>query len=310
MKPRLRPIPDQVMVITGASSGIGLATALAAAGRGASLALVARSAETLEDVAATINHNGGQAIALVADVADRAALEEAAAATIRRFGGIDTWINNAGVSIYGRIGEVSEADNRRLFDTNFWGVVNGSLVALPHLRMRGGGALVNLGSEASEAVLPLQGMYAASKHAVKGFTDALRIEVERLDQAPIAITLIQPGAVDTPYPQHARNYMEREPRLPAPMIEPERVAEAILRAASEGGRDVKVGALAHADTAISRLAPHLFDRLTARQAERQKRRRPAQRPGGSLYEASEDGRVHGGADGSRAGMHGRGHGRP
>jgi short-subunit dehydrogenase len=293
MKPRLKPISEQVMLVTGASSGIGLATALAAAAKGASLALVARSGDTLEDVAATINLSGGKAIALVADVANRNALEEAAAATVKRFGGIDTWVNNAGVSIYGRIEEVSDADNRRLFETNFWGVVNGSLVALPHLRMRGGGALINLGSEASEAALPLQGIYAASKHAVKGFTDALRIEVEQLDDAPIAIVLIQPTAVDTPYPQHARNYMNREPQLPSPMIEPERVAAAILDAASAGGRDVKVGAMAFADTAMSKLTPHLFDRLAARQAARQKRKRPPEHPGGTLYEPSEDGRVHG-----------------
>jgi short-subunit dehydrogenase len=293
MKPRLKPISEQVMLVTGASSGIGLATALAAAAKGASLALVARSGDTLEDVAATINLSGGKAIALVADVANRNALEEAAAATVKRFGGIDTWVNNAGVSIYGRIEEVSDADNRRLFETNFWGVVNGSLVALPHLRMRGGGALINLGSEASEAAIPLQGIYAASKHAVKGFTDALRVEVEQLDDAPIAIVLIQPTAVDTPYPQHARNYMNREPKLPSPMIEPERVAAAILDAASAGGRDVKVGAMAFADTAMSKLTPHLFDRLAARQAARQKRKRPPEHPGGALYEPSEDGRVHG-----------------
>src|SRR6188472_3902570 len=120
---------------------------------------------------------------------------------------IDTWVNNAGVSIYGRLHEVSEADNRRLFDTNFWGVVNGSLVALPLLR-REGGALINVGSEVSDAVVPLQGMYSASKHAVKGFTDALRVEVEGIDKAPVSITLIQPTAVDTPFPQRARNYTD------------------------------------------------------------------------------------------------------
>src|SRR4029078_12756175 len=101
---------------------------------------------------------------------------------ISEVGPTDTWVNNAGLSIYGRLDEVSEEDNRRLFDINFWGVVNGSLTALPRLQAAGGGALINLGSEVSEAAVPLLGMYAASKHAVKGFTDSLRIEIERVDQ--------------------------------------------------------------------------------------------------------------------------------
>src|SRR5262249_37640028 len=154
--------------------------------------------------------------------ADRDQVDRVAEAAIDRFGTIDTWVNNAGVSIYGRLDEVTEADSRRVFETNFWGVYNGSLAALPHLR-RKGGALINVGSEVSEAAIPLQGMYSASKHAVKGFTDALRIEIEEVDGAPVSITLIEPTAVDTPYPQHAKNYMDKEPRLPAPLIDPEQV---------------------------------------------------------------------------------------
>src|SRR5213076_2238498 len=149
-----------------------------------------------------------------------------------------TWVNNAGVSIYGRLDEVSDGDSRRLFDVNFWGVVSGSLVALPYLK-KDGGALINVGSEVSEAVVPLQGMYAASKHAVKGFTDALRIEICDVDKADVSITLIQPTAVDTPYPQHARNYMPQEPKLPDPMIDARKVADAILEAAVKPKRDVK-----------------------------------------------------------------------
>src|SRR5437879_8305819 len=107
---------------------------------------------------------------------------------------------------------------------NFGGGVNGSLVALPNLRLQGG-ALINVGSQVSEAVVPMLGMYSASKHAVKGFTDALRIEVERVDKAPVSITLIQPTAVDTPFDEHARNYMDKEADLPTPMIDPQKVAD-------------------------------------------------------------------------------------
>lgn len=293
MKTQLKPVSAQVMVITGASSGIGLCTALMAAERGARLVLVARSGETLEEIRQGLQATGADAIACPADVADRDALEAAAQRAIERWGRIDTWVNDAGISIYGRLDEVRDEDSRRLFETNFWGTVNGSLVALPHLR-RNGGALINVGSEVSDAVIPLQGMYSASKHAVKGFTDALRVEVELLDRAPVEVVLIQPTAVDTPYPQHAANYMAEEPRLPTPMLEPEDVAEAILQAAEKGGRDIKVGAMSKMNTLTSKLMPSLGDRMSAMQAHRQQRDRPAARDReGALYRASEDGRTHG-----------------
>lgn len=293
MQVQLKPIGEQVIVVTGASSGIGLATALMAADRGAKVVLVARSGGTLATIRRGIEESGGQAAVATADVGDRDALEQAASIAIERFGRIDTWVNNAGVSIYGRLDEVREEDNRRLFETNFWGTVNGSLVALPYLG-RQGGALVNVGSEVSDAVIPLQGMYSASKHAVKGFTDALRVELELLDGAPVEVVLIQPTAVDTPYPEHAANYMDREPKLPTPMIQPEQVAEAILDAAAHGGRDVKVGAMSKMNTLTAKLAPALGDRMAAKQADRQQRDEPASRPrAGALHRASEDGHTHG-----------------
>nr|WP_255553588.1 SDR family oxidoreductase [Caenimonas aquaedulcis] len=282
----------QVIVITGATSGIGLCTAQLAAQRGAKVVLVARSTGVLESVVRLIRESGHDAIHLVADVADRAQVAAAAQAAIDAYGRIDTWVNNAGVSIYGRLDEVSEEDSRRMFDVNFWGVVNGSLAALPHLKASEG-ALINVGSEVSELALPLQGMYASSKLAVKGFTDALRVEQEEVDKSGVSVTLIQPSAVDTPHPQHARNYMDAEPRHPTPTIDPARVAEAILRAATEGGRDVKVGAIAMLNSAMSTLAPALADKLAARRADRQQTDQPPQRPAGALYEPTESGRIHG-----------------
>jgi len=289
-----KPLREQVIVLTGASSGIGLATAQAAARAGARLVLAARSEETLRDICERLNAMGGtEVVPVVADVGVRQDVQRIALTAIERFGRIDTWVNNAGVSIYGRIDQVSEEDSRRLFDTNFWGVVNGSLAALPHLRA-GGGALINVGSEVSDACIPLQGMYVASKHAVKGFTDALRIEIEELDKAPVTITLIQPTAVDTPYPEHAANYMDREPKLPTPQIEPEKVAEAILEAATKGGRDVTVGVMAKLNTAMAKVLPSVADKMSARQAERQLEDEPPQHdPQGNLYRPSNDGRVHG-----------------
>jgi short-subunit dehydrogenase len=196
------------------------------------------------------------------------------------------------VAIYGRLDEVSEEDSRRLFDTNFWGVVHGSLVALKHLRANGG-AIINLGSEVSDAVMPLQGMYTASKHAVKGFTDALRVEVEQIDQAPVAITLIQPTAVDTPYPEHARNYMPNEPKLPIEPIDPGEVAEAILKAAVTHSRDVKVGAMSKINTTVAKVLPRVGDKMTAKMADKQKRDEPPRDPQGGLHDARGGGRTHG-----------------
>lgn len=293
MQPKLKPLDEQVIVITGASSGIGLATAQTAAQAGATLVLAARSEARLAEIAGAINEEGGNAIHVVADVGRFEDVRRIADTAIERYGRIDTWINDAGIAIYGRLDEVNDADSRRLFDTNFWGVVYGSLVALPHLR-RNGGALINLGSEVSEAVIPLQGMYSASKHAVKGFTDALRIEVEDLDKAPVAVTLIQPTAVNTPYPQHARNYMDKEPKLPTPQIDPQRVANAILKAATEPTRDVKVGMMSKINTAMAKIAPSLGEKIAARMASRQQYDQPPSRdPEGALWQASGGGDIYG-----------------
>lgn len=287
------PLSEQVIVVTGASSGIGLATARAAARAGARLVLAARSEDTLDELARELSRETGcEAIAVVADVGSREDVQRIADEAIRRFGRIDTWINNAGVTIYGRLDEVGEADSRRLFDTNFWGVVNGSLVALPHLR-QSGGALINVGSEVSDAVVPLQGMYSASKHAVKGFTDALRVEIEDVDRAPVSITLIQPTATDTPFPHHARNYMDHEPKLPSPQLDPDEVAQAILGAAVEGGRDVQVGSMAVLNSLAARVAPALGDRIASLQVERQQEDEPPRDPLGTLYEPGRSGRTRG-----------------
>ena len=286
MATELKTIENQVIVIMGASSGIGLATAELAAEKGAKLVLAARSEKTLEDIAQRFRDQGIEAIACVCDVSDKKQVDKVAEKAVEKFGRIDTWINNAGVSIYGRLDEVSESDSRRLFDINFWGVYNGSLTALPYLK-KNGGVLINVGSEVSEAVVPLQGIYSASKHAVKGFTDALRVEIENVDKSNISITLIQPTAVDTPYPQHARNYMGQEPKLPSPMIEPERVAEAIIDAAENPTRDRKVGLMSKVNTTISNILPSLGDSMSAKQVGRQQYNEEPRNPGGALYQSSE-----------------------
>ena len=256
---KLRNIDEQVMVITGATSGIGLTTARMAAEKGAQLMLIARNEDALAELCNEINGNGGRAIYYAADVADERSLRDAAYKAVSELGRIDTWVNNAGVAIYGKITDVLEEDARRLFETDFWGVAAGSRVAVEHLR-ENGGALINIGSEVSDMVVPLLGIYCAAKHAVKGFTDTLRMEVEA-DKLPISVTLIKPTAIHTPFPENAKNYMPFEPKLPPPVYAPELVAEAIIHCAQHPVRDFFVGEMAAAHSAMATYTPRMNDRV-------------------------------------------------
>ncbi|MEP6901626.1 MAG: SDR family oxidoreductase, partial [Actinomycetota bacterium] len=293
---KLKNISEQTIVITGATSGIGLTTARMAAKEGARLLLIARNHDALRELTDEINAHGGRAISYAADVADENALRDAASKAQTELGGFDTWINNAGGAIYGKIADVSNEDSRRLFETNFWGVVYGSRIAVEYLRERGG-ALINLGSEVSDTAVPLIGMYAASKHAVKGFTDAFRMEIEA-DKLPISVTLIKPTAIHTPFPEHAKNYLDFEPQLPPPVYAPELVAEAILYCAQNPTRDFFVGEMAAAHSAMATYAPRLTDKFMEMTGESQQNsgQQPnPNRPDG-LYETHSDLRERGAQD--------------
>lgn len=290
---RTKSLKDQVLVITGASSGIGLATARMAAERGARVVLAARNAQDLETVTNEICAAGGRAISVPTDVADAAAVEELGSRAIQAFGTIDTWVNNAGLSIYGKLTDVPLEDKRRLFDINFWGVVHGCRTAV-RLMKDAGGVLINLGSEVSEIAIPLQGIYAASKHAVKAYTDALRVELEH-DGIPIAVTLVKPSAINTPYPEHARNYLEEGvPALPPPVYAPEVVARAILHCAERPLRDVVVGGRGRVQIALGKNAPRLADKYMERSMfDKQKTHDRTQPREGNLERPQSDGRAWG-----------------
>ncbi len=255
----LKPLREQTMVITGASSGIGLVTARMAAERGARLVLAARNEEALRQLCNEITSKGGAAIHVVADVGREDQVHRIAHAAISRFGGFDTWVNDAGLSVYGRIMDVPIEDMHRLMDTDFWGVVYGSRTAVRHMSPSGG-ALINIGSVVSDRSIPMQGIYSAAKHAVKGFTNALRMELEEAD-IPISVSLIKPTGINTPFPDHAQNYMDRRPTLPPPVYAPEAVAEAILHCAERPERELFIGSAAKVMSAAEQYMPRVADKI-------------------------------------------------
>ncbi|HEX4765236.1 MAG TPA: SDR family oxidoreductase [Lichenihabitans sp.] len=291
MVAKLKPLSDQTIVITGASSGIGLSSARRAAERGARVVLSSRNGPELEKIVEGIRGKGGRAAHVVADVSKREDLDRLAEEAIKAFGGFDTWVNNAGLGIFGRLDQVSDEDHHRLFEVNFWGLVYGTQIAAAHFRQKGG-AIINLGSVVSDVAFPVQGMYCASKHAIKGFTDAFRMELEEAG-APVSVTLIKPASIDTPFPIHAKNYLDEEPTLPPPIYQPEDVADAILYAAQHGGRDYYVGGGGKLMSSLNKHIPSAIDWMATRMVGMESSGPPNRPREGSLHAVAADGRVNG-----------------
>lgn len=271
-----RALRDQVVVITGASQGIGRETALQMALEGASLVLAARNQEALGTLGAEVQRLGGQAEVVVTDVSDWPQVEALARRAVDRFGRIDTWVNNAAVSTYGTVEQATADEMERVIRVNLLGQMYGTRAALPYLKTAGGGTIINVGSALSERAIPLQAAYVASKHGVKGFTEAIRMELEH-EGTGINAVLILPSSINTPLFSNARSKLGVLPQPVPPVYEPRVVAEAIVFAAENPARDIVVGGAGKLLTLGERISATLTDRYML-QGDRLFRQQKTDRP--------------------------------
>jgi short-subunit dehydrogenase len=245
-----------VVVITGATAGVGRATALAFARRGAKLGLIARDEAALEDTRAEVAALGAEAETASLDVADAEAVARAADAFENSLGPIDVWVNNAMVTIFSSVEDLTAEEIARVTDVTYLGTVHGTLAALKHMRPRNRGVIVQVGSSLAYRGIPLQAAYCAAKHAVRGFTDSLRVEL-RQAHSNIHVTAVHLPAINTPQFDWARTRRQKQPRPVAPVFTPEAAAEAIVHAAEHLQREHWLGGM----TPVTILANAVFPGL-------------------------------------------------
>jgi short-subunit dehydrogenase len=274
-----RPIHEQVVVITGASSGIGRETALEFGHRGASVVLAARNEEALVEVARQVERLGGEAHAVVTDVAEWEQVKRLAQGAAARFGRIDTWVNNAATSAYATVEEMTVEEIERMIQVILMGQIYGVKAALPHMKRQGQGTIINVASALAKRSVPLQSAYCAAKHGIKGFTESLRLELEQ-EGSGVNVTLILPSSINTPLFTHARSKMDVKPQPIPPIYEPRVVAEAIIFAAEHPRREITVGGGGKMLETLERISPSLADKYMlqgSRGFEQQKTSQPDDR---------------------------------
>ncbi|HEX5746684.1 MAG TPA: SDR family oxidoreductase [Archangium sp.] len=264
-----RRIQGSVVVITGASSGIGCATALAFARHGAKVVLAGRQEQTLDEVASQCAEVGGEVLVVPTDVTDEASVKELARRAVERFGRLDVWVNNAAVTGFGFFEDTPPDVFRRIIDTNFFGYVHGARAALPLFREQGSGVLINNASMVARMSEPYVSAYVASKHAIRGLSQSLRQELEVKKERDIHVCVVMPATIDTPFFQHAANFSGRAAKAMPPVYPAERVARAIVGMARRPRREMFVGNSARQFHLLSLVAPGLAERLMARMVDRQ-----------------------------------------
>ncbi|HET7753583.1 MAG TPA: SDR family oxidoreductase, partial [Anaeromyxobacteraceae bacterium] len=260
---RSRTLSEQVVVVTGASSGIGRAIARAFGAAGAKVGLIARTREALEHCAEEIRRAGGDALVLPLDVADAAAVERAADDVVARWGRIDTWVNDAMVSVFSPVSQMTAAEYRRVTEVNYLGFVHGTLAALKHMRQRDEGHVIQIGSALVYRSIPLQSAYCASKAAIRGFTDSLRCELLH-DRSRIRISMLQLPAVNTPQFDVVRSRLPNHPQPVPPIYQPEVIARAALHVAEHPTRELWIGWSAMKAIVGQKVIPGLLDRYLGR----------------------------------------------
>ena len=251
------------VVVTGASAGVGRATAVAFGARGDRVALIARGEEGLEAAAREVRAAGGTALVLPCDVGDADAVEVAAARAEDELGPIDVWVNCAMAAVLAFVHETDPADVRRVTETTYLGCVHGTLAALRRMRPRNRGVIVQVGSTLAYRAIPLQATYCAAKFAIRGFTDSLRTELLH-EGSGVRVTMVQLPGLNTTQFTWVRTTLRRQPRPVAPVYQPEVAADAIVHAAEHPRRELWVGASTPILIGGNKLAPWLGDRYLAR----------------------------------------------
>jgi NAD(P)-dependent dehydrogenase (short-subunit alcohol dehydrogenase family) len=257
---QLKLVGDQVVVLMGASSGIGRETALRFARKGAKVVVSARGEEGLDSLVEEIRREDGEAIAVPADTSEFDQVKAVADRAVQEYGRLDTWVHLAAVGLFATFEETTPEEFGRVIDVNLMGQVYGAMAALSHIKREGGGALIHVSSMGAKRSIPLQSAYCASKHGIDGFLESLRVELRR-EKLPISVTQVMPATINTPFFDKARTKLGVKPVAPPPIYQPGIVSEAILHAAENPARDLVVGGAAKAVILSQALSPRLLDIL-------------------------------------------------